>query len=266
MKRINAIVFIILLGLSINTIDAQTKVLKGQIVASSELEGIHVLNLSAEEYTVSNSKGVFSIEVAIRDSILISSIQYIPKTIQITTTEMNTDTLVVVLEDRVNELDEVVVGKILTGDLNSDIKNSDAKRDINFYDVGIPGYTGKPKTQKERRLLEADGGKFVYYYGLVATINIHKILNRISGRTKKLETLVRLEQQDKCMHATISELSDNLFGHITIDDSLKTEFFYYASEDPEFLKICQQENDLKMYEFLVLKLLNFNEQSLTKTD
>ena len=59
------------------------------------------------------------------------------------------------LKEQVNELDEVLVGKILTGDLASDLKNVEGDPPINFYDVGIPGYTGKIATQSERRLSEA---------------------------------------------------------------------------------------------------------------
>jgi len=234
--------------------------LKGQVRANAELEGIHILNISAEEYTITNQKGTFEILAHINDTILVSSVQYIPKKIVITNEIIASQFLSVTLEDRINELDEVVVGKVLTGDLLTDIKNSDAKPDINFYDVGIPGYTGKPKTQKERRLLEADGGKFVYYYGLIATINIHKILNRISGRTKLLKEQVRLEEQDVCMEKAKDELSDELFGHLELEEELKIIFFYYASDDPRFLEICQLENDIKLFEFLIEKLLAFHIQ------
>lgn len=239
---------------------SQTINLKGQIEANAELEGIHILNISAEEYTVTNNKGGFEIAAQINDTILVSSVQYIPKTIIVSQDLIAVRFVTIKLEDRVNELDEVVVGKVLTGDLRSDIENSDAKPNINFYDVGIPGYTGKPKTQKERRLHDADAGKFVYYYGLIATINIHKILNRISGRTKKLKHIVRLEEQDTCMKKAMTELSDELFGHIELKEELKTEFFYYASEDPKFLEVCKLESDIKIFEFLIDKLLAFNAQ------
>jgi len=239
---------------------SQTVDLKGRVEASSELEGIHILNISAEEYTITDHKGVFEISTQINDTILVSSVQYIPKKLVVTEEVFATKFIIIKLEDRVNELDEVIVGKVLTGDLLSDIKNSNAKANINFYDVGIPGYTGKPKTQKERRLHEANAGKFVYYYGLIATINIHKVLNRISGRTKKLKLLVRLEEQDACMNKAIAELSEEIFGHIELEADLKTEFFYYASEDPKFLEVCKEESDIKLFEFLIDKLLAFNIQ------
>ena len=246
--------------MSVCSVVSQSLEINGQVKASSDLEGIHVLNISAEAYTITNNKGRFEIPAHLNDTIIVSSVQYIPKTIVMTKQNLVSGLLIIELEDRITQLDEVVVGKVLTGDLMSDIKNSNAKPDINFYDVGIPGYTGKPKTQKERRLLEADGGKFVYYYGLVATINIHKILNRISGRTKKLKHLVRLEQQDICMNKAIADFSEALFGHIELDEALKTEFFYYASEDPEFLEVCSLKNEIKLFEFLIDKLLTFNIQ------
>ncbi|WP_323786843.1 hypothetical protein [Psychroserpens sp.] len=260
MKTTKHILFFVIAWLNSIVCVAQSIDLKGQVEASAELEGIHILNISAEEYTITNSKGAFEISAQVNDTILLSSVQYIPKTIVVTQNMITFKFIAITLEDRVNELDEVIVGKVLTGDLLSDIKNSDAKADINFYDVGIPGYTGKPITQKNRRLREADGGKFVYYYGLVAVINIHKVLNRISGRTKTLKHLVRLEQQDICMNKAIAELSDELFGHLVLEEDLKMEFFLYASEDPQFLEVCNLESDIKLFEFLIDKLLAFNIQ------
>lgn len=251
---------------------SQTIELKGLIQASSDLEGIHILNISAEKYTITDSTGAFEILAQVQDTILFSSVQYIPKTIVVLPSMITTRFTTVQLEDRINELDEIIVGKILTGDLRSDINNSDAKADINFYDVGIPGYTGKPKTQKERRLLEADGGKFIEtggiipLFGLGLSINVHKILNRISGRTKSLKNLVRTEQEDLCLNKAIAEFSDELFGHLELEENLKMEYFYYVSEDPNFLEVCKLENDFELYQFLIDKLLAFNIQVETGKD
>ena len=167
MLPIKHTVFLILCLSQFGVITSQSIEIQGKVTAGSELEGIHILNVSAEEYTITNENGGFKIPVKLKDTILVSSVQYIPQTIVVTEDIMVSKFLSVTLEDRINELDEVIVGKVLTGDLQSDIKNSDAKANLNFYDVGIPGYTGKPKTQKERRLLEADGGKFVYYLSLI---------------------------------------------------------------------------------------------------
>jgi hypothetical protein len=246
--------------------DAQTIDLKGQVTASSDLGSIHILNITAQEFTITNNKGQFIVPVRLNDTILISSIQYIPQNVIVTETILKLEYLSIKVEDRVNELDEVVVGKILTGDLLLDIGNSEAKRDINFYDVGIPGYTGKPKTQKERKLYEADAGKMVVIAPLFIGVNIHKLLNRISGRTKKLKSAVKLEEQTNCMNKIKSEFSNLLFAEYQIEEHLKTDFFYYIAEDPEFENLCKADNDFETYEFLLQKLYANNIENTKSKD
>ncbi|WP_052466937.1 hypothetical protein [Psychroserpens damuponensis] len=246
--------------------DAQITDLKGQVSASSDLGSIHILNITAQEFTITNDKGQFIVPAKLNDTILVSSIQYIPQHIIISETILKLDYLSVQLEDRVNELDEVLVGKVLTGDLLLDIGNSEAKRDINFYDVGIPGYTGKPKTQKERKLYEADAGKMIVVAPLFVGINIHKILNRISGRTKKLKKAVKLEAQTACMNAIKSEFSSLLFKDYDIEDHLKIDFFYFVAEDPRFEALCKADNDFEIYEFLLQKLYMNSNENLQSQD
>ena len=114
------------------------------------------------------------------DTLMISSVQYVLKKVLITDIIMQTKAVTVNLEDNVNLLDEVLVGKILTGSLMTDIENSDAKREVNFYDLGIPGYTGPKKTQTERRLYEATTGGGI--------VPLNPFLNWVSGRTKRTKS------------------------------------------------------------------------------
>ena len=234
--------------------NAQNIDLKGKVTASADLDGIHILNITAQEYTITNESGAFEVLVRLNDTILVSSVQYTPQHILVTQSILDSKFMSVTLTDRVNILDEVVVGKILTGNLLTDIENSDAKRDINFYDVGIPGYVGKPKTQKERRLYEADAGKSIVIAPLFIGINIHKILNQISGRTKKLKKAILLEKQIACMNRMKSEFSDLLFEDYKIEEYLKVDFFHYIAEDPKFHEFCQSDNSFATYEFLLKKL------------
>lgn len=249
---------------------AQSIDLKGLIKANEDLVGIHVLNISAKKYTVSDNFGRFEVPVRINDTLEFRSVQYEPLQLIIDRFVWSSKKITVVLNDRINQLDEVVVGKILTGDLLSDIENSDAKRDINFYDVGIPGYTGKPKTQSERKLYEADNGDFVTLYatpiGPGIAINLHKILNRINGRTKKLKANVLLDAQKTCMKRAQSEFSALLFGNEQVEDHLKDGFFLFAAEDPSFDQICNQQNSMAMYQFLVSKLVAFHDDDLALKD
>lgn len=58
---------------------------------------------------------------------MFSSIQHVLKEVIVGELAISVKTLYVQLEDRVNILDEVIVGKVLTGDLLSDIQNTDGK-------------------------------------------------------------------------------------------------------------------------------------------
>ncbi len=266
MKSIKHIIYVIIGVCCCFISNAQTIDLKGKVFASSDIESIHVLNVTAHEFTITNGKGEFEILASVNDTILISSVQYIPRKIVVTQAVFKAKLMHVNLIDRVNELDEVVVGKVLTGNLLSDIENSEAKRDINFYDVGIPGYTGVPKTQKERRLYEADAGKSIVIAPLYVGINLHKILNKISGRTKKLKHAVKLEAQVNCMNKMKSEFSNLLFANDEIQEHLINDFFYYIAEDPKFTQYCENYNSFEIYEFLLQKLYLYSDEKDQEKD
>lgn len=251
--------FLLCYIVGIGVVCAQQKVLSGIISASGDVEGIHVINKTASKFTKTEVSGSFSIPASLHDTLKITGVKYQSKEVVVTSKILNSEQFKVRLEDQITELDEVIVGKVLTGDLMSDIQNSEAKRDINFYDVGIPGYTGKPLTQNERKLSEADSGQYVYFAVIALSINVHKILNKISGRTKKLKYHVKLEQQDACMNKAKSEFSEILFGGVDLEEGLIAEYFYYVSEDPQFLEICNLNNAKSMYDFLVLKLESYND-------
>jgi hypothetical protein len=231
---------------------SQSTEIEGRVKASSDIDRIHIINKTANKFTVTNDNGEFEITASANDTILISAIQYKPLEVIITPQIIQSKILFVNLTDKITELDEVVVGKLLTGDLLSDIENSDTKRDLNFYDLGIPGYTGKQKTQSERRLHEATSGG-----GLVP---LTPILNWMSGRTKKLKEQIKRENLDNAVLETKSNLSEMLFNIDSLEESKREEFFYFVTDDPKFLPLSKLNNDMKMLEFLQQKLEEFKFQ------
>ena len=239
---------------------AQSVDINGKINAKTEVDGIHIINKTASRFTISNDNGEFIIPAKLNDTILFSGISYQPKEVVITKNIMASKQLPVYLEELLNVLDEVVVGKILTGDLSSDISNSGVERNINFYDLGIPGYKGKPLTQSERRLKEASdldlsvGGSMG---GGGVGLSLNPIINGISGRTKKLKEHVRLEQMDNCLNKVKSNLSDFLFKEYPLEESYRTEFFYFCSDDAQFASLCGMNDDFRTFEFLKEKLVSF---------
>lgn len=242
--------------------NAQRSELNGKLIANDEVEGLHIQNKTAAKYTISNEDGSFVIPAKAQDTLVISGVKYQTQDVIISKSMVDAEVVFVQLIENVSELNEVIVGKILTGSLESDIENSDAKPEINFYDLGIPGYKGKPLTQNERKLHDAESGGPIYT-GL--GVNVHKLLNRISGRTKKLKATVELDSRSACIQRLKNNFESYIFENDSLAENLRTEYFLFCQEDDEFLKLCQQNNDIALLEFLQAKLKVYQENRKSKT-
>lgn len=252
MRKINLVVPLFLFFCVL--VQSQDKVLQGKVIAKNELEGIHILNLTQSKYSTTDNEGKFVIPAKLKDTIAISSVKYKADPIIINQSHLDSERLMIALEEKINELDEVIVGKVLTGDLESDIANANVKDEINFYDVGIPGYTGKRMTLNEARLYDADYGKYFYFYGIAAGINIYKIINKISGRTKKLKNRVKAERLNTFVRRMRNLYLEPLFADEELTEGQITEFFYFCSDDDDFVNQCRVKDDLTVFELLQAKL------------
>ena len=256
MKKIKKLYFIILL-LTVGVLNAQRTNLSGQISADDDVEGLHILNKTAAKYTISNDDGSFIIPARALDTLVVSGVKYQLQEIILTNTVVKSGEINIQLIEKVNELNEVVVGKVLTGNLESDVQNLDIKPEINFYDLGIPGSTDLPLTQNEQRLYDADHGQFVYYYGLALSINVHKILNRINGDTQAYKARVLMESNEVCIKRLKTEYSKTIFEALVIPEKHRNEFFQFCLEDEEFNSICEDGKHINDVSFLLEKLTVF---------
>lgn len=237
------------------------------IVDDDEIEGIHVINKTSNKFTITKENGTFTIPAKLYDTIVFSAIKYKQKKIIVNFDMLKSKTVNVYLTELVTELNEVFIGKYLTGNLLSDIENSNAKRTINFYDVGIPGYTGRPLTQSENRLHEAGEFSIGMLLGLLmGSVPLNPILNGISGRTKILKNHVRLESLADCLESVKANLSETFFQYNELPNINRADFFYYCMEDEGFSKICQLKNDIGTLEFLSRKLEDYKINLQTKKE
>lgn len=228
---------------------SQTVEISGVVSSKIGVENIHVINKTAQFFTITNKNGEFKISVRLNDTVTFSSIQHKIKTVVIDKNMLFFKAVKVVLDEQITELNEVLVGKVLTGNLLSDIKNTKDDAPINFYDVGIPGYTGKPATQSERRLYEATtGGGF---------IPLNPILNAISGRTKQLKNQIKVEEAEALMQSIKSRLSKDFFMSNPMEEDLKVDFFYFCADDENFVKYCKNQTDFKILIFLRQKYIAY---------
>ena len=225
---------------------------------TNDIEGVAIYNTSSSKGTITNEKGEFVLEVAENDVIEISALQFEAQTVTITKEVIESKSLKIYLVEQVNQLNEVTVGNKLTGDLLKDINNIEGKPPINFYDVGIPGYTGKVATQSERRLAQAGEFKPSMLVGiLLGSGSLDPIINGLSGRTKMLKSRVNIEEREDLMQRIKGRLGKDFFAFNPLDENLKKEFFYFCADDENFIEKCKNQTDFEILKFLGIKYTQF---------
>ena len=81
---------------------------------SYSIEGVHVLNITSSEATITDSDGNFKILATINDELIFSAIQFKRKKIIIDKDVFSSLSLTVYLDEFVNELDEVILNSSQT--------------------------------------------------------------------------------------------------------------------------------------------------------
>jgi hypothetical protein len=150
---------------------------------SYSIEGVHVLNITSNEATITNSKGNFKILVKLNDELIFSAIQFKRNKITINQEIFDSLSIIVYLEEFVNELDEVILNSSgLSGSLMNDLQNTGIVKDLNFDDIGIPGYTG---IRKEDIPSSFQLTKELLLAPLTGGVDIERMYNWFSGYYKE---------------------------------------------------------------------------------
>jgi hypothetical protein len=245
---------------------SQTIDIQGEVKGSNDVENIHIINKTSQKFTITNAKGKFVISVKLKDTLVVSSIQNKLETIVIGIEHVLSKKITITLEEQVNELDEVVIGKMLTGDLMTDL-NAVEGRPVTSLSLGIPSYQGPRMTQNERILYDAGDFKPIHLLGILAGgLNLNPILNEISGRTKKLKNIVKIERNEALMYQMKTKFSKDLFVENPLHEDKIMDYFYFVSEDTNFTKICNGKSDLEILVFLKEKLTAYKLMMNSKED
>ncbi len=207
----------------------QQKTLHGKIENKKDVEGIHILNTSSRYNSVTNQLGEFSISAKPLDTLLVSSIAYVPQQVVITRAIYEEGFISITLEKLVNELDEVYLGPKLSGNLERDLKKIEVEDPINFDDVGIPGFKGTPEEKIP---------KFVGQVITPTAVNIDALYKYISGYYRKLKLRRKWDKQNV--------LVSLMMVHYPKD------YFYDAYQIPHehtynFLLFCVETSNMQEY-------------------
>ena len=106
----NTVFFWFLLLLSVLVFGQERKPIIGQFLyKNTKVVAANVVNNTAQINTITDSDGMFEIDVAIGDEIIFSSVQYQIRAVKVTPEIMKKNRMVVSVEENIRELREVVV-------------------------------------------------------------------------------------------------------------------------------------------------------------
>ncbi|WP_417445147.1 carboxypeptidase-like regulatory domain-containing protein [Joostella sp.] len=221
--------------------------MKGKITNSnSEVEGIYILNKTANISTITNHEGAFEIDVSAKDTLVFSALQYNIKIIPVTEEILESNFLEVLLSEKINELSSVTITPYsLSGDLSKDINNNPIENPINSVSLGLPNATVKKKTHAQRMLYTASSGP------------LDLLLNTINGKIKKIKKLIKLQKLN-AKTADTKEIFEVDFyvKDLEIPEDYIDRFMYFCAVDPIFEEI-QDKDALTILEYMKAKSYDF---------
>ena len=210
----------------------QQKRLDGRIINAKNVEGIHVLNRSSRFNAVTNAQGEFSLVVKPLDTLVVSSITYVPEQIIVTKEVYEAAFIAITLKDLVTELDEVYLGHRLSGNLERDIKNIKIIDTINFDDVGIPGFKGKPE-EKIAPVVPV----------IPLSVDLESLYKHLSGYYRKLRIKRKWESQNVLVSQMIHFYRPGFFEEAyEIPEGRLYDFLLFCIETSEIQHNFNAEN------------------------
>jgi len=234
--------------------------LKGSVNnLKNDVSNVLIINLNTKQSTITDSLGLFSIAAKLKDSIRITAVQYLRKDILITDSILKANIWEVNLVENIINLNEVTVSPYnLTGTIALDIDRLDIKPEVSAKSLGLPNADLIKMTQSERLFIEADRGNYFNFYVVALTINTHKIMNRLSGRTKSFEEMVERDEKMNLEKEIIAKFSkETMCNNFKISKANIDGFLTYCLSQEDFLSLAEVGNSVEVWEYLKAKSVAF---------
>lgn len=209
----------------------ESKQLYGRIMKqSASIEGVNVVNNNSQKSTISDVKGNFSIAGKEGEVLIFSAVNLNPFKRRITKDDLMSSGLIIIeMTTKELELKEVVVNE-----------NSN----ITAENLGIIPRGQKKYTQAERQLKTAGDFKPIMLLGLLGgSMPLDPLINKISGRTKRLKANVEIEKKEKNL-LQLGYLFDDVYfvQKLQIPQENVNEFKLFAIENKEFCTVLNSKN------------------------
>lgn len=225
--------------------DAPLGAIHGKVVNdSSEIEAIHVLNITALKATITDAEGYFRISAQENDTLVFSGVNLERKHLVVTREILDSPMITVPLHEQVTRLNEVVVMPyMLTGDMGRDLAKMDIGREpVTAASLGLPNAYVRPPTKTERELFEATSG---------GGIPLTPMINAITGRTKRIkERLAHEKTYDRTLRVQAFYPDSVIAKAFQIPEEKVPDFMYFCEVDAGFQEVVDSHDRLGIWEFM----------------
>ncbi|TRO65594.1 carboxypeptidase-like regulatory domain-containing protein [Christiangramia sabulilitoris] len=246
------IFFFCLVGLSAQA--QESVLLKGKVEASNpDIEKIHIINLNLEKGAVTNTEGEFEIFANENDSLYVSSVQFYNTTVIVTRKMIENKSLNIQLQDKMNELAEVVIDDIkLSGHLANDLSRISITEVEKKYELqnNLNDFIRKDREMNPYEKAMSNGG-----------IRLDKIagavIDKLSGDKQKPRTYTPRDLANK----SIAIVGNEFFREdLDLNANEVCNFVYFCTEDSVFRQLVLNDNAFVLIEYFQTRIEDFRQR------
>ncbi|MFD2909946.1 carboxypeptidase-like regulatory domain-containing protein [Flavobacterium ardleyense] len=205
-------------------------IISGKIVSeSTNLEGIHVLNISKKTGGITEARGYFKIKVGVNDTLQFSAVHLKATQYVIKKRDLKAELILVEMKSLISQLDEITI---------TEYKN------INAVSLGIVPANQRTYTPAERKLYTA--GDFKWYSPLfipLGGMDVDGMINAISGRTAMLKKEFVVEKKEMLQAKTSDYFEQTYFTEtLHIPEEYVQGFLFYIADNDAYAKAMKAKN------------------------
>ena len=220
---------VLVLFLIFQSVFSQT-LLKGKVISdASNLDGIHVINLTNKKSTMTEKGGFFSILAKVNDTLMFSGMQIKGVQIVLKQSDFTENTFFMRLKQQITMLDAVYIKDY---------------SEINAFSLGIIPFGTKSYTPAQRRLRTAE--KFKWYSPLLIPaggMSVDGLINQISGRTAMLKKELVVESRERLQEKVADLYGEDFFiKTLKIPAEYVKGFQIYVIDDQRLIASIKSKN------------------------
>ena len=235
-KKILFLIFIFQFGFS-----QERQLIKGKVIYRNiDVPAANVVNNTSQNTTITDDLGEFQIYAREGDEIIFSSVQYIIRTVRVTDEIIKNKRLTVQINERIQELDEVVI----TPD------NTEKFLDLKEEEFKGFDYIADKSTRVQNNLTETRQLK-----NGVDFVNIFKLLKTIIDSKSE-------EEKESLLASEVIPylLEDDFFTEsLLLASSQIVDFLIYIDSRPNSVDILLEKNQFLLIDFLLNESIRYKE-------